>query len=231
MRPMTQPQPGRTRKGGQTKERIVDCALRMFRQYGYDRTTMRGIAEEAGVSLGNAYYYFKSKDHLIQAYYEESHEVHVEACETLLASEKNFKKRLHGTLYARIDTSMPYHRFSSQLFKTAADPESPLSPFSADQSPVRDKSIALFARVFEESSMKITGKLKKELPGLLWTYQMGIILYWIHDRSNGCSQTYKLIDHTVDLVVRLLQVSRLPPMRPLVHRTLKLIADLNPAAG
>jgi len=231
MRPMTQPQPGRTRKGGQTKERIVDCALRMFRQYGYDRTTMRGIAEEAGVSLGNAYYYFKSKDHLIQAYYEESHEVHVEACETLLASEKNFKKRLHGTLYARIDTSMPYHRFSSQLFKTAADPESPLSPFSADQSPVRDKSIALFARVFEESSMKITGKLKKELPGLLWTYQMGIILYWVHDISENSQKTFRLIDRSVKLIQALVELSGLPLIAPFRKKFTKLMLELLPGGG
>jgi len=219
---------GRTRKGERTKERIVDCALRMFRQHGYDRTTMRGIAEEAGVSLGNAYYYFKSKDHLIQAYYEESHDVHVEACEPILAKEKDLKKRLRSVLRARFDTSMPYHRFSSQLFKTAADPHSPLSPFSDEQEPVRRKSIELFARVFEESSTKIGGKLGQELPGLLWTYQMGIVLYWIHDRSEGCAKTYKLIDHTVDLVVRLIKLSRLPPMRPLVNRTLKLMADLKP---
>jgi len=219
---------GRTRKGEQTKERIVDCALRRFRQHGYDGTTMRAVAEDAGVSLGNAYYYFKSKDHLIQAYYEESHEALTEACGPLLAEEKDLKKRLHGVLCKRIETAMPYHRFSMQLFKSAADPESPLSPFSGEQEPIRRKSVELFARVFEESSTKVTGKLRQELPGLLFTYQMGVVLYWIHDRSPGCAKTYKLIDHTVDLVVKLIKLSRLAPMRPLVTRTLKLMAELKP---
>jgi len=219
---------GRTRKGGETKERIVDCALRKFRQYGYDGTTMRGIAEDAGVSLGNAYYYFKSKDHLITAYYRESHETHIEACEPILDGEKNLKKRLLGVLRTRVETSMPYHRFSMQLFKTAADPESPLSPFSDEQTEVRDLSVDIFRRVIDGSSTKVSGKLATELPMLLWTYQMGIILYWVHDRSQGCSQTYKLIDHSTDLVVRLIQLNRLPPMRPLVNRTLKLLADLKP---
>ena len=222
------PDTGRTRKGEQTKERIVDCALRRFRQHGYDGTTMRAVAEDAGVSLGNTYYYFKSKDHLIRAYYAESHEIHIAACEPILANEKDLKRRLHGVLRARIETSMPYHRFAMQVFKNAADPESPLSPFNEDQEPIRRKSVELFGRVFADSSTKITGKLQQELPGLLWTYQMGIILYWIHDRSAGCAKTYKLIDHTVDLVVKLIKLSRLAPMRPLVTRTLKLMTELKP---
>ena len=37
---------------------------------------MRAIAEKAGVSLGNAYHYFRSKEQLIQAFYHRTHEEH-----------------------------------------------------------------------------------------------------------------------------------------------------------
>ncbi|MDH3628642.1 MAG: TetR family transcriptional regulator [Acidobacteriota bacterium] len=222
----TRPTTPRTRKAEETRARILECALAMFRKHGYDKTTMRAIAEDAGVSLGNAYYYFESKDHLIHAYYERSHHDLLQAARPLLESERDLKKRLRGVLCAKIETSAPYHRFAGQLFKTAADPESPLSPFSAHSLPVRQEVTDLFAEVVSGSSTKITGKLKEELPELLWTYQMGIILYWIHDDSKGCQRTYKLIDHTVDLVVKLVKLSRLPPMRPLVNRTFKLLADL-----
>ena len=60
-----------TARGEQTKQLIVETAMRLFREHGYEQTTMRAIAREAGVSVGNAYYYFASKEHLIQAFYED----------------------------------------------------------------------------------------------------------------------------------------------------------------
>ena len=53
-------------KSARTRSVIIDAALKLFRERGYDATTMRAIATEAGVSVGNAYYYFDSKEMLIQ---------------------------------------------------------------------------------------------------------------------------------------------------------------------
>lgn len=57
---MTEHEP--TGRAGQTRSAIVTAALRLFRENGYDATTMRAVAAEAGVSTGNAYYYFGSKE-------------------------------------------------------------------------------------------------------------------------------------------------------------------------
>jgi len=38
---------GTTRKGGQTRALILETALALFRERGYDETTMRLIAERA----------------------------------------------------------------------------------------------------------------------------------------------------------------------------------------
>ena len=63
-------------RGEQTKRLIVDTAVRLFREQGYDKTTMRAIAQAAGVSVGNAYYYFPSKDHLVQEFYAQVQDAH-----------------------------------------------------------------------------------------------------------------------------------------------------------
>ena len=52
-----------------TKALVLATALRLFRERGYAATTMRAIAQEAGVATGNAYYHFASKDHLVQELY------------------------------------------------------------------------------------------------------------------------------------------------------------------
>ena len=65
-----------TVRGEQTRQLIRDTAMRLFRERGYAQTTMRAIAQEAGVAVGNAYYYFGSKDHLIQEFYAQSQVEH-----------------------------------------------------------------------------------------------------------------------------------------------------------
>ena len=71
-------------KGEQTKAAIIDAALALFTERGFDATTMRAIAESAGVSLGNAYYYFRSKDELVQGFYDRTAVEHGERLPAVL---------------------------------------------------------------------------------------------------------------------------------------------------
>ncbi len=48
-------------------DRILDAALRLIVRYGYDKTTVSDIAEEAAVSKGAIYLHWKSKDELFEA--------------------------------------------------------------------------------------------------------------------------------------------------------------------
>ncbi len=55
---------------------------------------------------------------------------------------------------------------------------------------------------------------------------MGIILFWIHDTSPGRTRTYRLVEHSVELIVRLIALARLPFTRPLRKMVLDLLAAL-----
>jgi AcrR family transcriptional regulator len=217
-------------KGDQTRALILDTALTMFRERGYEQTTMRGIAEKAGVSLGNAYYYFRSKEHLIQAFYQSLHDDHVAVAVPALEKADTLKARLLTVVRLRIEVMKPYHQFAGVLFKTAGDPQSPLNPFADEANSVRIASIQRFEKVIEGSTAKIPKDLKAELPYLLWVFHMGIILFWIHDRSPKHRRTYRLIDHTVELVDRLIYLASNPFMRPLRKQALRLVDELRDAA-
>ncbi|HEV2854153.1 MAG TPA: TetR family transcriptional regulator [Thermoanaerobaculia bacterium] len=216
----------KTRKGEQTRAQILDTALRLFLERGYEETTMRGIAEEAGVAVGNAYYYFKSKEHLIQAFYERTHHEHLAASREVLARERGLRERLLGVMRAKLDTIAPYHQFAGILFKTAADPKSPLNPFSEESLPVRQQATDLFAEVVTGSDTRLTAELTAELPNLLWIYHMGIILYWIHDKSPGSEKSYRLMERSVKLVLRLVSLFQFPLLRPFLRELLGMVADL-----
>lgn len=223
--PSEEPGP-RPRKSEQTKARIVDSALELFLQHGFEGTTMRAIAAAAEVSVGNAYYYFASKEHLVQEYYGRIEELHLAAARPVLDHERGFQERLRGVVRAHIEIAAPYHQFAGVLFKTAADPRSPLSPFSAESSETRTRSVGMFTELFEGSDTKVGRDLRSELPELLWLYQMGIVLYWVHDDSPETSRTYVLIDRTVPLVDKLISLSRLPVLRPITRQIIETIREL-----
>jgi AcrR family transcriptional regulator len=218
-------------KSERTRTLIVETALRLFKERGYDRTTMRAIAADAGVSVGNAYSYFASKEHLIQGFYDLVEALHSEAAASILEEERDFEPRLRRTLLAWLEVAAPYHAFATQFFKNAADPTSPLSPFSAESAPAREASIDIYRRVVEGSTAKVDRDLAAELPRLLWLYQMGVVLFWVHDRSAGAQRSRELVERTAPLVARLVAISRYRVLRPVIGDVVDLVRRLGPAAA
>jgi AcrR family transcriptional regulator len=226
MVPAEKPDASRTTRGEETKVRIVDAAMRLFVRHGYEATTMRAIAAEADVAVGNAYYYFPSKEHLIQAFYARTHHEHLAASRPVLDKERDFVDRLVGVMDAKLDGIEPYHRFSGVLFTTAADPESPLNPFSDESLPTRRESTALFAEIVSGSKLRVSKEMAAELPNLLWIWHMGIVLFWLHDKSAGRKRTRQLVATTAPLLERLVTLGSLPLLRGLAKDGLKLAKEL-----
>jgi AcrR family transcriptional regulator len=221
------PEPAaRSPKAEQTRATIAAAAMRLFRRDGYDRTTMRAIAQEAGVSVGNAYYYFASKEHLIQAFYDGLQAEHAAAASALLADRRSFAARLQAVLETWLDVAAPNHEFAGQFFRNAAEPTSPLSPFSPESAGAREASIAVMAQVVDGSDLKLAPALRRELPELLWMVQMGVVLFWVYDDSVGQARSRALVEKVVPMLDRLARLSRLPVVRGLVDDLLDLMVTL-----
>lgn len=75
------------------RERLVDGARELIHQHGVERTTLADVAARADVPPGNVYYYFKTKDDLVEAAID-AHRAEIEA---LLASLER-----HRTPQARL---------------------------------------------------------------------------------------------------------------------------------
>jgi AcrR family transcriptional regulator len=226
----TNQKPTKTAKGEHTRALILNTALDLLQEHGYEKTTMRAIAKKAGVSLGNAYHYFDTKEHLIQAFYHRTHEEHLAATVPALTRHSDMKNRLLAVLRLKISTLEPYHEFAGVLFKTAADPRSPLNPFAHESEQVRRDSIKLFEELVADTRARIPPDLRAELPYLLWLYHMGIILFWIHDSSPKRARTLRLIDRTVDLIDKLVSLASNPLMRPVRRKALDLVKELREIA-
>ena len=56
----------RTRKSEQTRQRLLDAAAKVFRDKGYAGTRLADIAEAAGMHPPGVYYYFASREDLVE---------------------------------------------------------------------------------------------------------------------------------------------------------------------
>ncbi len=216
----------RQARSEQTRTSIIDAALELFSAKGYEATTMRAVAEAAGVSLGNAYYYFDSKEQLIQGFYHRAAADHALVMPEKLAGLTSLEDRMIAYLDAWFDLMDPYHEFASAFFRNAADPRSPLSPFSPESASAREESVAMVRDLIEGSSMKITPAIRGELPELLWLFHMGCVLFWVYDGSHGAMASKLLVRRTVPMVVRAIDLARLPVLKATVVDLIALVSDL-----
>ena len=151
---------------------------------------------------------------------------HAERAAAVLERERRFAARLEGVLLAWLDVAEPHHEFAGQFFRNAADPRSPLSPFSAESAPARDASVALFTRLLDDSDAKVVPGLRGELPELLWLLQMGVVLFWVYDASPGQERSRTLVRRVVPIVDRMTRLSRLPVVRGVVDDVVGLVQSL-----
>jgi AcrR family transcriptional regulator len=210
-------------KSEETRARILNAALELFRRKGFDQTTMREIAAEAEVSLGNAYYYFDSKEALVMAFYERASAEMAPLIDTALEGQRGFEKRISAVLAVKFDYFGPNRAFLGALLRHGTDPQNPLSPFSAETNHIRERDMGYFARAIEDAKPAAPKDLAEHLPKLLWLYQMGLILFWIYDRSDGQSRTHLLREKSLALIATGLKVASFPLLRPLRRRIIDLV--------
>jgi AcrR family transcriptional regulator len=208
---------------GSTRDAIVGAALDLFRERGFEGTTMRAVAERAGVSVGNAYYYFSSKDELVQGFYDQLVAEHRALALPELAGRSDLADRLRAASHAWITVAEPYREFAGRFFAVAAQPGNPLSPFSPEAGPARTAAVDLYREVLAGARVDPDPELARELPELLWLQHLGVVLFWVHDRSPGAARTRLLVDRTVPIVARLVRLSKLPVLRPLGRQVVDLV--------
>ena len=219
-------------KSQETRFQILRTALGLFRQRGLDDTTMRDIAAAADLSLGAAYYYFPSKEAIIQAYYDEVQEEHYSRVSAALAQgRQSLLDRLRVAFHTKLDILQNDRKLLSALFRFAGQPEHPLSPLGAGTRQNRQQSMATFSLALGEE--RLADDLRAILPSALWALHTGILLYCIYDDSPQQKRTRNLVDGTLALLVHFLSLVKLPFLKPVRGGVLSLLRDaglLEPAS-
>lgn len=212
-----------TPKAEETGQKILEAALELFREQGFESATMRDIARRAGVATGAAYYYYESKDAIVMDFYLRSCAEMQPKIEAALERTPGLEVRLRELIRVKLVHFGPNRSVLRALLRNGADPRHPLSPFSEETKEIRTIDIAWFGRILVDCGVRIPHDLQPHLPAVLWFFQMGVILFWVIDESPQQVRTERLLSLAAKIVASLIRAAALPFMRPLRKTALQLI--------
>ena len=200
----------RARNREAIRTRIVNAALALFQEKGFDATTTRAIARRARIAEGTVFNYFETKEDIALYFFE------LEVDHAIAAVRKDAKLRrapLEEKLFALIQTQLeflePHERFIGAAVISALRPTSKLG-FSSQAVALRNRYLTFVEELIRESvPRQASGWFAWFAPLMFWIYYLGILLYWLNDDSQGKQNTLALLDRSLKVGVMLLKKGEL----------------------
>lgn len=133
------------------RQELMAAAAHLFNQRGYDATSMRDIAREAGMLAGSMYYHFSSKDELIIATYEEGRRLLITSLLEAIEGVEDPWERLTAAAVAHMNTLFGGNNFSILL---CADISRTAPTLRSRLIEIRDSYDKLFMDLIEDLPLK-----------------------------------------------------------------------------
>lgn len=217
-----------SKKGEQTRELIRSTAVRSFRERGYEETTVRLVAAEAGVSVGVLNYHFASKNDLVQELYVEvMREFRADALERM-SGVSSLPGRVGVALEAGLDALSPFHGFAPGFLAASMSPRSAINPLSSESVPALNTARSVFKDAVGGSEHKLPSDIVEALPDALTMAFLLLSLFWSYDSSPSQAKTQRLLERSLRLFKTALPFSRVPAFRRPVRELLELISEVRP---
>lgn len=181
---------GLSARGAETRQRLYTTAIRLIAARGWQETTLRDVAAEAGVSVGLLYRYFPSKRAVVLALYDDLSAEY--AARAASMREGRWRHRVLYALRASLDVLRPHRRTLSALVpvlvSTADD-----GLFASGTAFSRLRVQRAFEQAVMEASDAPRPELAAALGRLLYLVHLATILWWLLDKTPGQWATNRLI--------------------------------------
>ena len=183
-----------------TKRKILQSAVDLIIEKGFDNASLREMAKNAGVSNPTIYNYFPSKEKLLYAYIEQKHK---EAVASLEEIEAFHTYTLREQIQTLIETELELYLEDREFIVQIAD-----MVFHASGVKIGTlyATNALFIETVEamlqiaiEAGEIAEPPFREHLPVLFWDYYIMVVAYWVKDESEMFENTTQFIDHSLGL--------------------------------
>jgi AcrR family transcriptional regulator len=214
--------PGPTAQGAAARQRLYDTAIRLMAERGYESTTLRDVAQAAGVSVGLLYRYFPSKRAIIIALYEELSADYARQAQAM--PHGPWRVRFIFALRTSLHVLAPHRVALRALIPVlVGDPEEGVFAESAAFSRVRVQG------VFEAAVVQATDAPPAPVAGavgrLLYLVHLAVLLWWLLDKTEQQRATTALVLLTEQILPSTALTLRLPPVRRFVVSSDQLVRE------
>jgi len=213
---------GQTAQGAAARDRLYAIALRLIARRGYEATTLRDIAKEAGVSVGLLYRYFPGKQAVVIALYDELSADYAREAAAMPAGK--WRDRFVFALRTSLRVLEP-HRVALKALTPVmvGDPEEGIFAGTTAFSRLRVQ------RVFEDAVAGAADAPKAPLADalgrLLYLVHLTVLLWWLLDKSTGQRATSALVALTQQLLPSAVLALHVPAVKRFVIAADDLLRD------
>jgi AcrR family transcriptional regulator len=199
-----------TPKSEQTRAHILETAKRLFREQGFQTTTLRRIAEEADVAVGLSYRYFPQKEDLALALYLELADQLEDA--TRGAKPAPLADGFAAAIKKKLRLLAPHREALAALFAASLTHTGAASVVGGAAAPVRERVRGVFARVVESATdlPALDAPERGALVSVLYAAHLLVVLAWLVDKR-ASTPTYVAVSN--DALARVIPFLALPPVR------------------
>jgi AcrR family transcriptional regulator len=214
----------RKRKGERARQRILESALRLFGSKGYEPTTMRDIAAEAGYSPGLTYRYFTGKEELVMMLYQHLAEELDSYARSLPPA--SLADRFYTTVAKLLELMAPHRETLGALFSTALNPRSKVGVLSESTTDIRRQSRGMYLALIEGAKDAPQASQREDLATVLYGAHLALVLFWLVDQSNQAQRAQRLLAFLRDMFKLTQPLLRFSPFSQALARLADILGPL-----
>jgi AcrR family transcriptional regulator len=206
--------PGRTAGGEATRLRLYEAAIALIGERGYEAATLRDVATRAGVSPALLYRYFPNKRSVVLALYDELSETFAQQAAEMPRGK--WRERFVFALELSLRALGP-HRVTLRALAPVMVGDADDGVFAQNTAFSRKRVQSIFQEAVVGATDAPKGPLAESLGHLLYLAHLGIILWWLLDRSPGQRATKALVALMRQLLPSAALTLKLRPVRGFVQ--------------
>jgi AcrR family transcriptional regulator len=177
-----------------TRERIIEVALRLFRERGWEATTTRDIAREAEIATGTLFNYFGSKEAILAQLAGEAL-----AKARIIFTKQDIAADLEEELFALVAAELrqlkPLRKLMIGLFETVLCPLAAAGGDRAGES-LRLPHLVLVGGIARKHGAPELSPLALQM---YWALYSGVLAFWASDKSPKQEDTLALLDQSLHM--------------------------------
>jgi len=213
--------PGRTAEGEATRSRLYRTAIGLIAERGYEGATLRDVAARAGVSSTLLYRYFPSKRAVVLALYDELSEAF--ATGTRLPTGR-WRERFIVALGSSLEILEP-HRVTLRALAPVMVGDTEEGVFAERTAFSRESVQGVFRNAVVGAKDAPPPALAEPLGRLLYLLHLGVVLWWLLDRSPRQRATRALVTLLERVMPSASLALKLPVVRGFVTRADQLFGE------